>query len=351
MIPITCHQCGARMEVEERYAGGTWTCGQCQAQVQVPPQTASGGILPPPPAREVVEGAQTSGKAIASLVLGLFSILSCMMFLTGVPGIILGHMAKSDIARARGRLTGKGMANWGLGLSYTGTAVFLLMILPTILFPMVERGREAVRRASCQNNLKQMALVYKMFANEARGEYWPMLSSEPGRLMVNALDIYDEYLTDPTILICPSHPHAGELHQVSDPIELIDDHTYFYLGYIVTNEAELQAFADAYRQRIDEGLPFDEDLAVPPGTGSGGGDYLLRLREGAERQISQDPTNPAASALEQSRIPVLIEPPDHHMPAGANVLYMDGHVEFIRYPGKWPMTESTINTLKDLARR
>ena len=28
----------------------------------------------------------------------------------------------------------------------------------------------------------------------------------------------------------------------------------------------------------------------------------------------------------------------NHVPAGSNVLYMDGHVEFINYPGKFPIT-------------
>jgi prepilin-type processing-associated H-X9-DG protein len=28
----------------------------------------------------------------------------------------------------------------------------------------------------------------------------------------------------------------------------------------------------------------------------------------------------------------------NHIPGGCNVLYMDGHVEFIRYPGRYPVT-------------
>ena len=34
---------------------------------------------------------------------------------------------------------------------------------------------------------------------------------------------------------------------------------------------------------------------------------------------------------------------------GGMVMYLDGHVEFIPYPGKWPMTEKTITTLTELA--
>ncbi|MCP4646091.1 MAG: hypothetical protein GY851_36945 [bacterium] len=34
----------------------------------------------------------------------------------------------------------------------------------------------------------------------------------------------------------------------------------------------------------------------------------------------------------------------HRAPNGANVLYMDGHVEFVAYPGKFPMSESFART-------
>ena len=33
---------------------------------------------------------------------------------------------------------------------------------------------------------------------------------------------------------------------------------------------------------------------------------------------------------------------------GSNVLFMDGRVEFIPYPGKWPMTEKFIKALESL---
>ncbi len=72
---------------------------------------------------------------------------------------------------------------------------------------------------------------------------------------------------------------------------------------------------------------------------------IYRLREGIERFFITDINNPAASAQAQSEIPVMSDWVNivagvgtnfNHVPGGANVLYMDGHVAFIRYPGEWP---------------
>ena len=53
------------------------------------------------------------------------------------------------------------------------------------------------------------------------------------------------------------------------------------------------------------------------------------------------------ATLDPKTIPVIIERPGHHKdPLGGNVLYADGHVEYIEYPGKYPMTEAVISALE-----
>jgi prepilin-type processing-associated H-X9-DG protein len=73
---------------------------------------------------------------------------------------------------------------------------------------------------------------------------------------------------------------------------------------------------------------------------------LYRLREGIERFFITDINNPAGSAQAQSELAVMWDcvttklSEYNHAPGGGNVLYMDGHVEFIRYPGEFPISEA-----------
>ena len=48
-----------------------------------------------------------------------------------------------------------------------------------------------------------------------------------------------------------------------------------------------------------------------------------------------------------SRYPLFIERPGLQR-GGSNVLFWDGHVEFMEYPGPWPMTEKFIKALESL---
>jgi len=89
--------------------------------------------------------------------------------------------------------------------------------------------------------------------------------------------------------------------------------------------------------------PFGASYA---GYGNANGDSVYRLREGIERFLITDINNPAASARAQSEIWIMsdkvsMQPGEfNHVPGGANVLYMDGHVAFERYPGQPPVTRS-----------
>ncbi len=64
--------------------------------------------------------------AIISLVLGILSIM--FYFLTAIPGIITGHMARSKANRMPEQYEGKGMALAGLILSYIMLLISIIVI-------------------------------------------------------------------------------------------------------------------------------------------------------------------------------------------------------------------------------
>lgn len=79
-------------------------------------------------------------------------------------------------------------------------------------------------------------------------------------------------------------------------------------------------------------------MDAPVGTGAG--TTLMRLREGIERFLITDINSPGASSEAQSGIAMmwdrvsLVAREMNHVPGGANILYLDGHVAFEKYPGK-----------------
>ena len=113
-----------------------------------------------------------------------------------------------------------------------------------------------------------------------------------------------------------------------------------------------------YRSKVD--IQSDIDLALttaglplgPIAQGTGGQDQLLKIKEGIERFLITDINNPAGSAQAQSELPAMWDrivwstttqryrERFNHMPGGCNVLYMDGHVGFVKYSpsNEFPIT-------------
>jgi len=94
----------------------------------------------------------TSGKAIASLVLGLFFVF----FPAAVLAIVFGHWSRSEIRESAGRLKGAGMALAGLILGYFGVALVPMLIIAAIAIPNLLRAKMAANEASGVGSLRTL---------------------------------------------------------------------------------------------------------------------------------------------------------------------------------------------------
>ncbi len=229
-------------------------------------------------------------------------------------------------------------------------------------FAFVVDGGES-HRWSCSSALRQCEFACKFFLKDSSKGYYPELSPQPGRLMFSrgknrGLEpFFSTYLSDPATLICPKDVLFYEELQLrgrgwdSEALDqILNDRCYMYLGYAVRNDLEVTAFAKAYRERIAVGKRFNEHLKVAPGEGNCASDTIYQLQLGIEKVLSDVSNHEPGELVKVSEIPLMIERvPNYHTPRGGHVLYMDGHVDYLSYPGKWPMTETTMTTLQALA--
>ena len=198
--------------------------------------------------------------------------------------------------------------------------------------------------------------------------------------------VYPEYLSDAEVMVCPSDSSGGvdDWSNPADPDATIDPcaftaESYMYLGWALNG--------DPGRDYLKVGMD-PNDTAITPDnaigtyidamfattiriklnaqftTGLGDNVYdddidflndggvrvdLYRLREGIERFFITDINNPAASAQAQSAIPMMFDMASstagefNHVPGGENALYMDGHVEFLKFPGDFPATRAFVS--------
>ena len=190
----------------------------------------------------------TSGAAVASLILGILSI-SILPFLANIPGIVCGHVARSNIRGSGGSLTGDGMAVAGLVMSYIGLALWglvLLVILPILagiaipVFGEVKLRGDETRSLS---DAKQIGTACILYAVDHQNAFPPKVD-----------DLVPEYVTNRIIFTSKLSP--GE------------SMAYEYFGGSTKDPADkillISKFKDRHGKRIMIFVDGSGRIGIPP---------------------------------------------------------------------------------------
>jgi prepilin-type N-terminal cleavage/methylation domain-containing protein/prepilin-type processing-associated H-X9-DG protein len=195
--------------------------------------------------------------------------------------------------------------------------IAIIAILAAILFPVFARARENARRASCQSNLKQIALGFKQYIQDY-DERYPMAWFNAGGSLLSAWkDPLDPYLKSAQIFKCPSAPRAKD-----------GDYAY-NIALHVKKEAAVNNSSSVI-------LMWEHEWPTAYGQGCGryGGDgsaYGPRLVNGV--QPSYAPNTDGCS------FPATVYGESERHLDGSNFSFVDGHVKWYR-PEK---IQATVN--------
>ncbi len=172
--------------------------------------------------------------------------------------------------------------------------IAIIGILAGILLPALSRARESGRRTQCASNLKQIGLGLIMYSNE-NNETFPSSTAVPAHMTALNL-LYPTYISERRVFKCPSDgyvtPSSNAGILVNDGFDL-DESSYGYDG--------------THSPADDPGTALAADR---PTTGAGAIASLNLLSPNHGGTV-----NNYATADQEG--------------AGQNLVYIDGHVEWV----------------------
>jgi hypothetical protein len=121
-ISVTC-QCGARLEIDEKFLGKEVPCPDCQRPLPTK-------VPPTPPPLDLPDYRRTSGLAVLSLTLAL---VGAFTIVGTIAAVVVGLLAIKEIAGKSSKLEGLNFARAGIILG----AIFTVITLAALISPTV----------------------------------------------------------------------------------------------------------------------------------------------------------------------------------------------------------------------
>lgn len=118
--------------------------------------------------------AETSGKAIVSLICGIFFLI--LPF--SIAAVIFGHLSLSEIRKSAGRLKGDGLAIAGLVLGYAVLAALPVLIIAAIAIPNLLRARISANEAWAVSSVRTVISAEGAYARDHPGQGYTCSLSE-----------------------------------------------------------------------------------------------------------------------------------------------------------------------------